>query len=124
MDIVIIDRSEPASLRLGSLVAGIKGIDNIIQVFDKKQIFSTLEKLKPHVIIFDLNMNGRNCISILSKIHGLYPEILIIALTSVNPDQYRRTCKKYGIQYCVDKVNDFDEIQKIIVKNRKLKSHP
>lgn len=78
------------SLRLGSLVAGIKGINKIVQVIDKKCIFNTLERRMPRVIILDLNMNGRENMSIRRKIRELCPGIMIVALTRVNPDQYRR----------------------------------
>ncbi len=123
MNIVIIDKSEPASLRLGSLVAEIKGLDNIIQVIDTEQILNTLEKVVPRVVIYDINMNGDRNLSMLRKIREAFPETLIIALTSVNPDLYRRQCNKIGVRYCLDKENDFDKIIKIVSKNIQVNSY-
>ncbi len=114
MTIAIIDKSEMTTLRLGSLVSGIKGIKNIIHIIDMQQIFITLGKVIPQVIIYDLNMNGRGNLSNLQKIRESFPKTMIIALTSFSPEQYRRKCDEIGIQHCLDKINEFERIPEII----------
>lgn len=118
MTIAIIDKSELATLRLGSLVSGIKGIKNIVQIIDREQILETISKVLPNVVIYDVNINGCDNFMNMRKIRESYPETVIIALTSYSTEQYRRKCNEIGIQYCLDKINEFDRIPKIIKKIR------
>jgi DNA-binding NarL/FixJ family response regulator len=114
MDIAIIDKSEMTTLRLGSLISGIKGIKNIIQIIDTREIFVTLGKVMPQVIIYDMNMNGRENLSNLKKIQESFPKTVIIALTSYSTEQYQKKCNEIGIHYCLDKINEFEKIPDII----------
>jgi DNA-binding NarL/FixJ family response regulator len=114
MTIVIIDRSEPAALRLGSIVSGIKGVRNIIQILDKKHIIETLGKVKPQVILFDVSSNGNEGLLKIQKIREYFPETVIIALASSFVTQYRKKCREIGIEYCLNKISEYDKIPKII----------
>lgn len=114
MDIAIVDKSELSSLRLGSIVSGIKGVNSIIQILDPVTILETLEKTRPAVIIYDLNSNGREGLLKLQEIRELLPNTTIIALTSFSLEQYFRKCKEMGIIHCLDKINEFERIPEII----------
>ncbi len=118
MDIAIVDKSELSSLRLGSIVSGIKGVNTIIQILHPGTLLEILNKTKPAVIIYDLNSNGQNNLPDLQKIRELLPNTTIIALTSYSPEQYRRKCKEMGIIHCLDKINEFERIPEIITELR------
>jgi DNA-binding NarL/FixJ family response regulator len=112
MTIAILDKSEQASLRLGSLISELKCVQNVIQVIDRGQIHEILGKIRPHIVIYDLNGNGS--FLTLQKIRKAFPETLIIALTSIHKEQYREKCRDLGILHCLDKVNEFNRIPGII----------
>ncbi len=114
MTIAIIDKSELATLRLGSLVSGIKGIKNIVQIIDREQILETISKVLPNVVIYDLNINGCDNFMNIRKIRESYPETVIIALTSYSTEQYQKKCNEIGIHYCLNKINEFEKIPDII----------
>jgi DNA-binding NarL/FixJ family response regulator len=114
MTIAIIDRSEPAALRLGSLVSGIKGVSDIIQIIDKEHIMETLNKVMPQVVLIDVCLNGNEGLINIQKIRESFPETVIIALASSYVTQYRKKCKEIGIEYCLNKISEFEKIPKII----------
>lgn len=120
MDIAIIDKSELSTLRIGSIVSRVKGLKSIHQIMDPGSVLEALEKIKPEVIIYDLNFNGSENFSNLEKIKEILPDSVIITLTSFSLEQYRIRCKKIGIRYCLDKNNDFDRIPMIISEKDKM----
>ena len=122
MTIAIIDRSEPAGLRIGSQVSGIKGVRSIIQIIDKEKILETLEKVQPQVVIFDLNGNNGKHFSNLQEIRASVPKAMIIALTSFSLESYCRKCNEIGVKHCLDKVHEFDRIPELITGWKKNKT--
>lgn len=114
MTIAIIDRSEPAALRLGSMVSSIKGVKNIIQIIDMEQILDTLSRVHVQIIIYDVSINGNGWILRLQEIKESLPETFIIALASSSVAQYRSKCREIGIKYCLDKNSEYTRIPKIV----------
>jgi DNA-binding NarL/FixJ family response regulator len=114
MDIAIIDKSELSTLRIGSIVSGVKGLKSIHQIMDPGSILDSLGKIKPEVIIYDLSINGSENFSNLKKIKEILPDSVIITLTSFSLEHYREKCSEIGIRYCLDKNNEFDRIPGII----------
>ena len=114
MNIAIIDKSELSSMRISSILSKVKGVKNIVQILEKMSILPTLEKMMPDAIIFDININGSDPFKLLKEIGKLLPDALIIALTSFSVEQYRNKCRKMGIENCLDKTSEFEQIPKII----------
>jgi len=114
MNIAIIDKSELSSMRISSLLSELKGVKNIVQILDKMSIMESLKKVIPDVIIFDMNMNGSDSFKLLKEIRTLFSDVLIITLTSFSVMQYRKKCREIGIENCLDKTSEFEQIPKII----------
>jgi DNA-binding NarL/FixJ family response regulator len=114
MNIAIIDKSELSSMRISSILSKVKGVKNIVQILDIMSILPTLEKMMPDAIIFDININGSDPFKLLKEIGKLLPDVLIITLTSFSVEQYRKKCREMGIENCLDKTSEFEQIPKII----------
>ena len=114
MNIAIIDKSELSSMRISSILSKVKGVKNIVQILDIMSILPTLEKMTPDAIIFDININGSDPLKLLKEIKKLLPDVLIITLTSFSVEQYRKKCREMGIENCLDKTSEFEQIPKII----------
>jgi DNA-binding NarL/FixJ family response regulator len=114
MNIAIIDKSELSSMRISSILSKVKGVKNIVQILDIMSILPTLEKMMPDAIIFDININGSDPFKLLKEIEILLPDVLIITLTSFSIEQYRKKCREMGIENCLDKTSEFEQIPKII----------
>ena len=114
MNIVIIDKSELSSMRISSILSKVKGVKNIVQILDTMSIMPTLEKMMPDAIIFDININGSDPFKLLKEIGILLPDVLIITLTSFSVELYRKKCREIGIENCLDKTSEFEQIPKII----------
>jgi DNA-binding NarL/FixJ family response regulator len=114
MNIAIIDKSELSSMRISSILSKVKGVKNIVQILDIMSILPTLEKMMPDAIIFDININGSDPFKLLKEIGKLLPDVLIITLTSFSVELYRKKCREMGIENCLDKTSEFEQIPKII----------
>lgn len=119
MNIVIIDKSELSSMRISSILSKVKGVKNIVQILDKMSAMDTLKKIKPNVILYDMNLNGSDSLRALKEIKNLFSGVLIITLTSFSVNQYREKCREIGIDNCLDKTSEFEKIPNIISNNLK-----
>lgn len=119
MDIVIIDKSGVSSVRLGNIVAGIEGVQNIVQILDMKKIPEVVGRINPDVIIWDLNTSGTDSFELIREVLRLNPSALIVALTSYSVERYRKKCREIGVYHCLDKTTEFEKIVKIISGKRK-----
>ncbi len=66
------------------------GIQVVGQAHDGIEIVELAEKLKPDVILMDINMPGMNGIEATSRIYKTHPEIKIIALSMHEKKEYAR----------------------------------
>lgn len=101
-------------MRISNILSKVKDIKNIVQILDKKSVLPILKKVVPNVVIYDINMNGPDSFKILKEIKKLFPGALIITLTSFSVEQYRERCRVIGIENCLDKASDFEQIPKLI----------
>ena len=62
----------------------------------EREALSKIETLKPDVVLVDLVLPGQNGIVLVKKIHRFYPEIKIIACSSLQHEQFISECELAG----------------------------
>jgi len=79
------------------------------------QAIDDIDRLKPDVVILDIQMPEKNGIEVLKAIRALddyHPVIIII--TAFAFDIYRKVCAEYGADHFFDKADEFEKIKDVI----------
>ena len=77
---------------------------------DVPQAVESVAKLKPDVVILDIQMPGGSGIDVLETIKKNKPSPIVIMFTNYPYPQYRKKCLAAGADYFFDKSLEFDAL--------------
>ncbi|MGD8305608.1 MAG: response regulator transcription factor [Ignavibacteria bacterium] len=119
MDIVIVDDSELVRERVAKRVTEIPGINVTGEAGSSIEAMDILRSHQPNVMILDIKMPGESGIEVLRRVKEEYPQIKVIMLTNYPFLQYRSKCYEYGVDYFLDKSEEFEKVTDILVELEK-----
>ena len=100
--------------RLVTLLSEINGAVIVGQAENSREALDGIRRLRPRVVILDIQMPGGNGISVLKSIKEEEGAPVVIMLTNHVYTQYREKCMKSGADFFLDKSKDFDCLLTII----------
>jgi DNA-binding NarL/FixJ family response regulator len=80
------------------------------QAEDVPQVVESVAKLKPDVVILDIQMPGGSGIDVLETIKKNNPSPIVIMFTNYPYPQYRKKCLAAGADFFFDKSLEFDAL--------------
>lgn len=115
LSILIVDDNVNFITRMISLIneAGASSIIHSANSYDEATLMLTD---KTDLVLLDINLPGRNGLSLLKKIKEQSRNCEVIMVSNHTGDYYRQQCKKLGAWLFLDKTNDFDLIPAIVKK--------
>ena len=119
MEIVIVDDSELVRERVAKQISEIPGISVTGEAGNSIEAMEIVKLNQPDVMILDIKMPGESGIEVLRKVKEEYPSMVIIMLTNYPFLQYRAKCYEYGVDYFLDKSEEFDKVTEILSQLRK-----
>lgn len=114
MKIVIADDSQIIVERLADLVSDVPGVELVGRAADVPDAVRCIEKMKPDMVILDLQMLGGSGLDILRAIRPGRPELFVMICTNYTYPQYREECLAAGANYFLDKSTEFEKIPVIL----------
>lgn len=113
MKVLIVDDSQVVVDRLTELISEIEDVSVIGSSSTMKDGIEKFRKLKPDLVILDLQLEKSNGIDVLSKIKEEAPSTIVIVLTNY-PESYNRiACLSAGANYFLDKSIEFEKVADI-----------
>jgi CheY-like chemotaxis protein len=99
------------------MIGMLEELDNITEInvaenFDEAT--RMLMQQTPDVALLDINLPGKNGLSLLKKIRQTLPECKVIMITNHADEYYRQQCKELGADYFLDKTIEFGLVPGII----------
>ncbi|MGC9471996.1 MAG: response regulator transcription factor [Bacteroidales bacterium] len=116
MVVVIIDRTPFTMSRLAAMLAETEEVDVMVKVVNPEDAKEKVMQYQPDVVIMDLNLTGTDSLGLIMEISRVHQKIRWIGLTSYAVEQYRKTCREAGVEYCLDKNHDFERIPALLKK--------
>jgi len=116
MVVVIIDRTPFTMSRLAAMLAETEEVDVMVKVVNPEEAREKVKQYNPNVVIMDLNLSGIDSMGLISDLLRDRPDVRWIGLTSYAVEQYRKTCREAGVEYCLDKNHDFERIPALLKK--------
>jgi len=116
MKVFIADDSPIVRERLGSLVGEVKGVEVIGQAGDVAEALAGIRRLRPDVVILDIQMPGGSGIEVLRQVKGEHRNFVAIMLTNYPYPQYRKRCMEAGADFFFDKSSEFEEAVRVLAR--------
>lgn len=117
----IADDSGPVRERLIDLLSEVEGAEVVGQAANADDAVEGVRRLKPHVVILDVQMPGGSGIDVLKEIkQGSLPPVVLMLTNHASPE-YRKKCLEWGADFFLDKSRDMEclfTISRSLVKRR------
>src|SRR5690348_17075258 len=94
LKVLVVDDSLIVSNRLRNLLSDLEYVQftGHAENYDDALLFT--DAMKPHVLLLDININGRSGIEILKQVKKDYPSLKVIMFTNQSDERYRKMCRQ------------------------------
>ncbi|MEI9911364.1 MAG: response regulator [Bacteroidota bacterium] len=113
LNILIVDDNKTFTERMTSLLKDTESVSNIHTAYNYDEAASLLTE-EPDLVLLDINLPGRNGISILKQIKNSGSTSEVIMVSNYAGEYYRKECEKFGARFFLDKTNDFELLPGIL----------
>jgi len=114
MKVFIADDSRAVVKRLADLLEEVPGAHLVGQASDVPEAVQGVQKLKPDVLILDLQMPGGTGFDVLHAIRVDHPHLYVLICTNYAYPQLRDECLTAGANFFLDKSAEFEKIPVIL----------
>jgi len=108
--IFIVDDSKVLRERLVNLLSELAGGEVIGQARSAAEAIAGIRRLKPRVVILDIQMPGGSGLEVLRTIKQNSHPPIVLMLTNHPFPQYKEKCMALGADYFLDKTIDLDKL--------------
>lgn len=119
--VFLVEDSAIVRERLIRLLAGIEGVDVVGDADNPNDAIAGIVAATPDVVVLDVKLRNGSGIDVLKHIKARLPRVTVVMLTNYATSEYRHRCLTAGAQYFLDKTNEFQNLQSILVQ---LKHNP
>ena len=116
MKVIVVDDSNVLRERVIEMLAELSGVQIVGQAMNITDALKSIQKLKPDMVVLDIQMPGGNGIQIIPIIKQQKPSPCIIIFTNFPYPQYRKKCKEAGADYFFDKSTEFETLINLFQK--------
>ena len=116
MKVLIVDDSAILRERLEGMLSEMPKVETISQAKGSLEALESLHKVKPDIVILDIQMPGGSGIGLLQEMKKGNRPPQIIVLTNQSYPQYRRKCLDAGADFFFDKSTEFDKVFETLEK--------
>lgn len=112
--LLIADDSQIIGRRLRNLLSELEFIKlaGLAENYNEVLLFTGI--MKPHVLVLDINIDGKRGLELLKKIKEDYPSVKVIVLTNRSDMQYQKLCIKLGADYFLNNLNCSESLPRIL----------
>lgn len=114
MRVVIADDSSIVRGRMAGLLTDLKEVEVVGQAQDVPEAVESVTRLKPDLVILDIQMPGGSGIDALEKIKRDKPAPIVMMFSNDSYSQYRQRCMELGADYFFDKSTEFEKLLKAL----------
>src|SRR6185503_18638934 len=99
LKVVLVDDSALVRQRVRELLSAVKDVEVVGQAANAAEGLRLIRKLRPDVVVLDIELPGPSGISILEALRRYEPSPIVIMLTNYDHRQLRRACVEAGADF-------------------------
>lgn len=102
------------SNRLISMLEDTNDTQIILQATNSKDALRMMENFKPDYVLIDIGLSGKTGMLLLEEIREKHYGSKVVVITNLANQKYKEYCARMGVNYFLDKSNEFELVPKII----------
>jgi len=106
--VLIADRSPVVGERFSALLAEVKGLRVLGQVFNDRQVLAQAQALRPDALVLDLRLAESDGPSLVRKLKAVAPTCVVVVLTPHSAEVFQDACRRSGADFIFDKASEFE----------------
>lgn len=111
-EVVILQDEDESILDVLKLALEMEGFIVVPMHYCDDQVIDVIDSIRPHVVMLDFKMDGKDCIDICHRIKAKYPHLPVVALScNINIDEQYA---KEGFDAYIKKPFDLNLLYKIL----------
>ncbi len=114
MQILIVDSSVQVINRLEEMLSESGDIHVIYKAVSSEAAEKLFKEINPEVVVMDIGLHGDNSCHLITEIKKADPSTVVIVLSIHMDEQMHEQCKSIGVDFFLDKYNEFGKIPAII----------
>jgi DNA-binding NarL/FixJ family response regulator len=112
--VIIADDSTPIRERIVKLLSDIPNVEIVGETIDGIETAVQVRKLKPNIVILDLQMPKLSGLEILPRLKEIEPSPVIVVLTNYSTSPMKAMCTRKGADFFFDKSTEFEKAIDVI----------
>jgi DNA-binding NarL/FixJ family response regulator len=112
--VLVVDDAPMLQERLCCLIGRVAGVEMVGVAGDVPQALLAFERLRPDVVVLDLQMPGGTGIDVLEKIKKDRPGTVVIILTNCPLPQLKKKSTEAGADFFFDKTGEFERVAEVL----------
>jgi DNA-binding NarL/FixJ family response regulator len=112
--VLLVDDSTIFSSRLISMLEDEDNTQVVLQASNYTDALNIMESFKPDYVLIDIGLSGKTGMSLLEEVKNKHKGSKVIVITNLANKQYRNFCESMGVNYFLDKTNEFEKIPQIL----------
>jgi DNA-binding NarL/FixJ family response regulator len=113
ISILIVDDNVNFVGRLLTLLNDVESIGLIHLARDYEEAYELLDR-NPDIILLDIQLPGKNGISLLKGIKEMTDTCKVVMLSNHTSEHYRDQCTKLGAAHFLDKTSEFELVPRVV----------
>jgi DNA-binding NarL/FixJ family response regulator len=114
LSVLIVEDNPTFRLSLKELLQDEFPSFEIAEAGDAKEALKKIETFHPRLIFMDIRLPGENGLKLTQKIKALYPETIVIVVTSYDLPEYREAAKRAKANHFITKGSPTHELLSIV----------
>jgi len=114
MHLLLVEDSELLRQRVAAAIGGIEGIAQVSEASDVREALAQLERVRPDVVIFDVQLPDGSGLDLLKVIKVARPATVVMVFTICGSPLYRQRARECGAEYFFSKANDFGKLMQLL----------
>lgn len=96
------------------MIAEVPGVVNAGHAEDSLGAMRCVRELSPDVVVLDISLRGGSGLDVLHEIKKAGRAPVVIVLSNLSYEQYRRRCHEAGADYFFDKSTEFERVAEVL----------
>jgi len=113
LSVVVVEDSILMRAQIVASLSAVKGMGTIRQAGDVPSGLRLLEKVKPDVLILDIQLPGPTGLQLLKTVRKTDTSMVIIMLTLHDQPRMRKRCAELGANYFFSKSSEFERVAEV-----------